>query len=230
MLDTLFPKRCLACEAEGEFICLDCKACLKTLEFQRCIVCQKPAPFGQTHPRCLTPFGADGLISFYDYHDEKVSQILIKGKYSFLPEVYKILGEMMAKKLQSDANFSYLTSYIQNPTFVPIPLHSHRKRWRGFNQAEILCLSLSDHLSLPCTNVLVRCKSTAVQKDLKRNDRVKNIRDAFVLSDNLKSSILNHSFILVDDVATTGATLLEAAKILKRNGANKVFCLTVARD
>ncbi len=231
VLDTLFPKHCLACEAEGEFICMDCKACLKTLEFQRCIVCQKPAPFGQTHPRCLTPFGADGLVSFYDYHDEKVAQILIKGKYSFLPEVYKTLGEMMAKKLQSDASpILNLKSSILNPTFVPIPLHSRRKRWRGFNQAEILCHSLSEHLSLPCANVLVRCKPTAVQKDLKRNDRVQNIRDAFALSPNLKSPILNQSFILVDDVATTGATLLEASKILKRNGADKVFCLTVARD
>ncbi len=228
VLDTLFPKRCLACEAEGEFICLDCKACLKTLEFQRCIVCQKPAPFGQTHPRCLTPFGADGLISFFDYHDEKVSQILIKGKYSFLPEVYKILGEMMAKKLQTDANFSYLTSYIQNPTFVPIPLHSRRKRWRGFNQAEILCHSLSEHLSLPCANVLVRCKPTAVQKNLKKEARQKNIADAFKLAPG--ADIHNKNIILIDDVATTGATLLEAAKILKRNGADKVFCLTIARD
>ncbi len=240
VLDALFPKHCLSCETEGEFICLDCKACLKTLEFQRCIVCQKSALFGQTHPKCLTPQGADGLISFFNYHDEKVAQILIKGKYSFLPEVYQILGAIIANKIKKD--HPYLLEAL--PTgqagssykLVPIPLHSRRRRWRGFNQAEILCLSLSDHLSLPCTNVLVRCKSTAVQKNLKRDDRVKNIRDAFALSDNLSAKGgfafggQSSNFILVDDVATTGTTLLEAAKVLKRNGATKVFCLTVARD
>ncbi|MEK7161125.1 MAG: hypothetical protein AAB729_00335, partial [Patescibacteria group bacterium] len=150
---------------------MDCKACLKTLEFQRCIVCQKSALFGQTHPKCLTPQGADGLISFFNYHDEKVAQILIKGKYSFLQEVYKILGALIAKKLQSDSNFSYLISNILNPTLVPIPLHTRRKRWRGFNQAEVLCQAIANNLNLLNDGVstfakatadypLVRCKST----------------------------------------------------------------------
>ena len=92
VLDTLFPISCLSCGEEGSFICGDCKATMKTLEHQRCIVCQKNTPFGITHPHCQTPWGADGLISFYDYHDEKVSKILIKGKYSFIPMTYEILG------------------------------------------------------------------------------------------------------------------------------------------
>jgi len=229
VLDTLFPKRCLSCETEGKFLCLDCKANLKTLEHQRCIVCQKPSPFGFTHPRCLTPHGADGLISFFNYHDEKVAQILIKGKYSFLPEVYQILGSILAEKIKKD--FPHLlqaTSYQLTPIFVPIPLHSWRKRWRGFNQAEVLCQILSQQLSLPSTSVLVRCKSTKVQKNLKKDERIKNVSGAFKLAP--KADIKEKNVILVDDVTTTGATLLEAAKILKRNGAEKVFCLTVARD
>ena len=247
MLDTLFPMSCLACGQEGSFLCLDCKSALKQPDHQRCIVCQKASPFGLTHPGCQTPYGADDLISFYDYHDERVAKILIKGKYSFLPEVYKILGGVMAGQLASDPQFLNLQSEILNLILVPIPLHTFRLRWRGFNQSKILCEELSGKLGLPVIDALIRKKSTKTQKDLKREARLKNIRDAFTLSPHLsakggsasmasegplggKSSILNHTCLLVDDVTTTGATLQEAAKILKRAGAAKVICLTVARD
>lgn len=225
VLDTLFPITCLSCGQEGAFICSDCKSLLKKLEHQRCIVCQKPTPFGLTHPGCLTPHGADGLISFYDYHDPKVAQILIKGKYSFLPDVYKVLGKILANKIKSDC------PYILNSILVPIPLHHSRKRWRGFNQAEVLCHTIAKELNLETANVLRRNKITKTQKNLKKEERIKNIREAFILSPNLQSfNLKSLNCILVDDVTTTGATLQEAAKVLKRNGASRVICLTVARD
>ncbi len=241
VLDTLFPITCLTCSEEGSFICSDCQSLLKKLENQRCIVCQKPTPFGLTHPGCLTPHGADGLISFYDYHDPKVAQILIKGKYSFLPDVYKALGKILAKKLK--VGYSVLltpSTYLScrqagnlKPILVPIPLHHSRKRWRGFNQAEVLCQAIAKELNLENTDILKRQKITKTQKDLNKEERVKNIREAFTLSkdfQNSKFKILNSTVILVDDVTTTGATLQEAAKVLKRNGALRVICLTVARD
>ena len=225
ILDTLFPISCLGCGTEGAFVCVDCKSVLKKLEHQRCIVCQKPAVFGLTHPGCLTPHCADGLISFYDYHDDKVAQIIIKGKYSFLPGAFEELGTMIADKIQNQ-NPSLVTR--NSSLLTPIPLHSTRKRWRGFNQAEILCKVLSAELNLPIADVLQRKKITKTQKDLKKDARLKNIQDAFSI--NPQSEIRNKQFLLIDDVTTTGATLLEAAKILKRNGAAKVICLTVARD
>ena len=232
ILDTLFPISCLSCGVEGVFVCADCKSIIKKLEHQRCIVCQRNTPFGQTHPGCQTPHGADGLISFYDYRDDKMAKIIIHGKYYFLPEVYKILGTMIAEKIKND--YEYLLSIPY--TLTPIPLHSYRRRWRGFNQAEILCQSLSAELNLPIVNALIRKKSTKTQKDLKKEQRIKNIDSAFVLSPLFSkegaggSSIRDKNFILVDDVTTTGATLQEAAKVLKRNGAAAVICLTVARD
>ena len=230
ILDTLFPVSCLSCGEEGAFVCAICKASLVKLEHQRCIACQKPTPFGLTHQLCQTAYGADALISFYDYHDEKVAKIIIQGKYSFLPGAYKLLGKIIAEKIKTDHGHLLTTTPY---TLTPIPLHSSRKRWRGFNQAEVLCRSLSEQLNLPMAALLIRRKITKTQKDLKRDQRIKNVDSAFVLSPaflNLKSQILNHNFILVDDVTTTGATLREAAKILKRGGAKKVICLTIARD
>ena len=239
VLDTLFPVSCLSCGQEGTFICVDCKMLLKTLEHQRCIVCQKPTPFGLTHPGCLTAHGADGLVSFYDYRDKKMSKIIIAGKYNFIPSSYEILGEIIAHKLRTG-----FTSLLQasNYQLTPIPLHSSRKRWRGFNQAEVLCQKISKELSMSLADSLIRHKATRTQKDLKKEARLKNVAETFKLKKN--ADVHGKNIILVDDVTTTGATLQEAAKLLKRSGAiscgnwrwrhrsgaKKVICLTVARD
>jgi competence protein ComFC len=224
VLDVLFPVSCLSCEAEGEFICADCKAILTKLENQRCIACQKATPFGLTHPGCLTPQSADGLISFYDYRDEKVAKVIIGGKYSFIPTAYTILGAMIANKIKIQHEHLLSIPYA----LTPIPLHPSRKRWRGFNQADVLCQALSKELALPILDPLIRNKITQTQKDLKKEQRIKNVSDAFRLKPG--ADVKGKNLILVDDVTTTGATLQEAAKILKRNGAAKVICLTVARD
>ena len=228
ILDTLFPITCLACEREGLFICPDCQSLLTKLEHQRCIACQKPTPFGLTHPKCQTPHGADGLISFYDYHDKKVANIIIKGKYNFLPTVFATLGKIIATKLSQQYPNILISKNIYR--LVPIPLSRFRLRWRGFNQAEILCQAISQELGLAITPALIRKKLTKTQKDLKKEARQKNIQGAFAISKYLNIPISNKNFILVDDVTTTGATLQEAAAVLKRNGANQVICLTVARD
>src|SRR5581483_657350 len=156
-LDTFFPISCLSCGQEGSFICLDCKSTLTKLEHQRCIICQKPTPFGLTHPGCQTPHGADGLISLYDYHDDKVSSIIIKGKYSFLPGVYDILGRTVGEKIKND--HAHILS-ANSHELAPVPLHPYRQRWRGFNQAEVLCRALSAELNLPVADVLARNKIT----------------------------------------------------------------------
>ena len=225
VLDTLFPISCLSCGEEGNFICVDCKVTMKSLEHQRCISCHKQAPFGITHSKCLTTYTADQLISCYDYHDKKIAKIIIAGKYKFIKDVFQDLGTIIAAKLKQGH------PYLLTPNtyfLIPIPLHSSRHRWRGFNQAEILCQTISEQLQLPCASVLVRCKITKTQKDLKKEQRLNNTMGAFAI--DTKADIKGKSFILVDDVTTTGSTLQEAVKVLKRNGALKVACLTVARD
>ena len=241
ILDTLFPISCLACETEGkEFLCSDCASKLPKVH-QICIMCHKPSPGGLTHPNCKSQYSPEGLISLLDYHDERVSKLIIHGKYYFVKDIYKTLGKMLANEIKTKHPHLTTTNY----QLTPIPLHFTRQNWRGFNQAEILCQSLGKQLNLPIAPALIRKKSTKTQKDLKKEQRLLNVRDSFAVSPNVKSSrlpapesaadggqlnIQSLNCILVDDVTTTGATLQEAAKVLKRNGAAKVFCLTVARD
>lgn len=234
VLDTLFPISCLACGKEASFICSACQINLTELKHQRCMGCHKHAPFGITHPHCQKPAMAEGLISFFDYHDERVSEIVIKGKYSFIPNAYALLGKLMAEKIVSSHEHLLRDEYF----LVPIPLSPWRKRWRGFNQSDVLCQELSLRLGWEVLPALQRVKHTKTQKDLKRGDRIKNVANAFALSPLTQGhsgqgelpSVKNKNLILVDDITTTGSTLLEAVKILKHHGATKVICLTVARD
>ncbi len=239
ILDILFPISCLACSEEGkEFLCSDCASKLLKVH-QICIMCHKPSVGGLTHPNCKTSYAPDGLISVYDYHDERVSKLIIHGKYYFVADIYIILGKMLADEIKTkhphlltaktpgsrtDKSVYYGTSY----NLTPIPLHFTRQNWRGFNQAEILSKSISENLSLPYNNVLVRYKFTRTQKDLKKDARKQNVENVFKTNTNV--NIQDQNFILVDDVATTGSTLLGAVKILKQNGAKNVWCLTVAKD
>lgn len=228
IVDTLFPITCLSCFKEGKFLCNDCAKKLQPIEHQICIVCKKTSLFGLTHPKCASPHSPDQLISFYNYHDDLVEKLIIRGKYYFIPGIFELFGHLIANKIKSDFPNLLTASRF---SLTAIPLNKWRERWRGFNQSEIICKTLSTDLNLPVVNALIRKKITRTQKDLKKEDRIKNIESAFSLSPIYKSfNIQSSNFILVDDVTTTGSTLLEATKVLKRNGAHKVICLTLARD
>ncbi len=236
LLDLLFPIRCLICGQEDkQFICLFCKSQLEPVNGQICAMCRKSSMGGITHAGCQTAWGPNGLISLLNYQDTNVARLIIQGKYSFLPGVFEAFGKLLAHTIYEKHDHLLKEQYL----LCPLPLHTRRQRWRGFNQAEILCKFASQEwqknysLQVPIINALIRKKPTKTQKDLKRDERLKNMDSAFGLSAkslNLEFSILNQNLILVDDVTTTGATLLEATKVLKRNGAKNVWCVTIARD
>jgi competence protein ComFC len=224
VLDTLFPITCFSCNAEGEYLCQACVPKLTPIH-QICIVCKKPSLAGLTHPKCQTLYAPDQSISFFDYKEELVSKLIIRGKYYFIPGIFRLTGGLIAQKMQAD--FSALIN-SESVTLSPVPLNKWRQHWRGFNQAEILSQSLAENLKLETMHLLKRSKFTKTQKDLKKEERQKNTANAFSLLPGVE--IKNRWIILIDDVTTTGSTLLEATKVLKRNGAGKVTCLTIARE
>ena len=105
---------------------------------------------------------------------------------------------------------------------VPVPLHPRRRRERGFNQAELL----ARELGRPVLQVLARTRETGTQASLPEAQRHRNVRDAFARTG---ADIRGLSLVLVDDVATTGATLEACARVLMAAGAREVAALTVAR-
>lgn len=119
---------------------------------------------------------------------------------------------------------------------VPVPLHASRRRQRGFNQAA----DLARHLGLPCRGVLRRQRSTGTQTGLPAAQRHRNVRGAFAVAKGLerrdgragqegRGGLEGLIVVLIDDVATTGATLDACARVLKDAGVREVRALTAAR-
>jgi ComF family protein len=108
-----------------------------------------------------------------------------------------------------------------------VPLHPTRQRERGFNQASLLAQLLSAKLPIPCKPLLKRIRYTTTQTALDRAERMENLHNAFRLRKN--ADVRGLHVLLVDDVLTTGSTLSECARVLKRAGALSVHAATAAR-
>lgn len=127
--------------------------------------------------------------------------------------------------------------YIDCPKFfteksllIPIPMHQRKEKWRGFNQSALLASKIAKKFEIVCAeNLLIKTQNTIPQAQLGRKQRLQNISGKFAVNDQFISLIPHHkSLILVDDVWTTGSTMKEACKVLKKAGASKVWGFTLA--
>ncbi len=227
ILDLLFPKICYGCGRLGAYLCSDCLNKIKLNEKSLCPVCGKPAIGGKTHPRCFSTLKLDGLTTVFVYQG-LLKKIIKRLKYHFVFDVGQTLVDLILSILGEDETFVWVCR--RQPFFIPVPLHVSRERWRGFNQAKLLGKPIAENLHLKfIPDFLIRIKNTSTQTLLDKEQRRKNIKNAFKLNEqfnNLKMKEL--SFLLFDDIWTTGATLQECAKVLKKSGARFVWALTLA--
>ncbi len=204
-LDLIFPIDCLGCGKEGEWVCGDCK---KNIRPDR---------------HSLRGESLDKIFSFYSYDSEIVKELIHGLKYRFVEDLAAPLGDLLVGELEK------VRGQIGQPDFiVPVPLHEKRLLERGFNQSELLAIKISERFGWPVENmVLTRSRATASQVDFDEEGRKKNIGGAFFAADREK--ILNKKIVLVDDVTTTGATMEECARVLKRVGAREVLGVAFAK-
>lgn len=117
---------------------------------------------------------------------------------------------------------------FKNFIIIPIPLHSGRKRQRGFNQAELLGQFIAKDMNLEFCDTLKRIKNNKPQAKMKNHEeRAKNIAGCFKIKN--PEIVRGKNILLIDDVYTSGATMNEAAKILKENGARKIIAVVLAK-
>ena len=114
----------------------------------------------------------------------------------------------------------------QSSFLLPIPLHKKRLRERGYNQSEIMAIDLGIRLGLPIKKLLIRQVKTERQVGKTQKERRENVKGAFSIVEG--SGITGKTIFLIDDVVTSGSTMNEAAKLLKRNGAKAVYGLALA--
>jgi ComF family protein len=228
IFDVLFPKKCVVCRKHGSYLCEQCFTYLSFDAKSLCLECNNPSFNNLTHPRCRRKYGIDGCFSALAYN-KTVQKLIFNFKYKpYLTDLKTVLSDLFYESIIQNEQFMKL---IANGKWliVPIPLSNAKLRKRGYNQAEILAKELSKKFKVPVQDLLVRTRETKTQVGLTNLQRKLNVKSAFRLeTGSLKLEARNA--LLVDDVVTTGSTLLEASKVLKRGGVGKVFGLTLARD
>lgn len=219
--DFLFPKFCLGCGFLGCYICPKCQAKLPYIEKDSCLYCQKPSLYGLTHPYCRRENGIDGMMTIFHY-DIFLKKIIKSIKYRLAIEVWKELCLVIKPEKLAKISF-YNNFYLQ-----PIPLHPNRLRQRGFNQAKIIADFFSKLAGVAISDLLIRTKESPPQAQTKRGlSRFTNVQGVFKVTN--KKLIKNKSFVLVDDVLTSGSTIKEAGKALKEDGVSRIYVLTLAK-
>lgn len=225
LLDLIFPKYCVNCKTRGEYICANCFSFISFDASMICLVCNRPSIDGLTHPGCQGKYIIDGAFAALLYKGI-VKKLIYNFKYRpHLSDLRDSLVDLFYEAIIQNEIFQKI--YEDKPTLVPVPLHKARLRSRGYNHARLLGEGLCEKLDLKMIEILERTKDTEFQFGLNPKDRKENLQDAFML--NTKYKILNTNVFIVDDILTTGSTLLEAAKTLKRKGIKKVWGLTLAR-
>ena len=226
-LDLLFPKKCLECGKAGKYMCSSCLAKVSAAK-PICPVCKRYSYNGKTHTFCINKYSLNGFASTYQY-DGVIRKAILRLKYNFA----SALSDELVKNINLKVNF-------QNTVLVPIPLHPKREKWRGFNQAALLGKQIAQKYKWDfAEKALIRTENTTPQVQLGRKDRLQNIRGKFAVNEKVLSVILKSrssetiesqpTFIIFDDVWTTGATISESCRVLKKSGAREVWGMTVAR-
>jgi len=222
LLDLVFPKTCLECGSQGKYLCEKCLGKLRLLK-PVCPYCGKPSIDGFTHVKCRKVYGLDGLTSIWDY-EGAVKKAILALKYKYSTEVGKELAAVFIRELEK-------INPIVKGVLVPIPIHWHRENVRGFNQSEEMGNQVARLMNWEFTpDLLVKVRPTSSQAELSVEERKQNLKDVFAINPIHRSPFINlKSVVVFDDVFTTGSTLHEAAKTLKRAGVQKVWGLTIAR-
>jgi ComF family protein len=210
---------------------------------QKCPVCEKQSIGGRTHPGCLGRYTLDGLFSIFEYK-KLIRRAITQLKFRGLRDIKKELScvvNVALRKLYEENVLIELEDFIfrEFPVFVPIPLHWLRKGKRKFNQAEFITDIFAKEYKRPVfLNLLIRTKNTEQQTKLKGKERKDNVKGVFKVRNIYLTKKIRDEYyridknlkniVLIDDVATTGATLKSAANTLKRSGAKKVWAITLA--
>lgn len=219
IIDFFFPLFCPVCGEVDQLLCDKCERELG-IATQICPMCNEESLMGWTHKACKKNQSLDGLISLYEYGDTSVRRVVDSIKYDFNSDLIYCLFRKI--KIEVGIDFDFI---------VPVPLHYHRHNWRGFNQAELIARAISSQMAeTKMENLLVKIKNTVQQVKMKsKKERQGNVIGVFDV--NLKAKgvdLKDKKVLLVDDVFTTGASMGECCKVLKKHGVSIVWGFTLA--
>lgn len=199
MLDILLPKTCVACGREGKYICEKCSLFLSEA------------------PTISMTGGLEELVSAWEY-EGLIKKVIFKIKYDGM---FDAIDELVERA------FEVREPYIPEDTTITfVPLFKKKEMQRGFNQAELIAKKVGEITSRKVLSLLEKIKDTPSQTELNKEERIVNVKDSF---QRKKGVSCYNNILLIDDVWTSGATMQECCRILKRSGVKKIWGFTLAR-
>lgn len=230
ILDILFPRFCINCGKEGRYICNKCSLFVSEA-IPVCPNCCNSSFSGETHQNCIKKYGLDGLISMWDY-EGLIKNLIHNIKYDGLTHIVNECVESSFKLIAGDINrfYSFLSFLSSDNTYITyVPMYIKKKKRRGFNQSELIARELAKKANPKPVlgQLLEKVVDTEDQAKLNKEQRLKNVKGSF--ESCVKPSLTQREVLLVDDVFTTGATMKECCKVLKKAGIKKVWGFTIAR-
>lgn len=231
--ELVFVPQCLACGIRLESRLTDSRDCLAFCEkceqsyrdalFNSCAVCNRPL----SECLCASDFmkknGLSRLVKMFRYLPQDANAVQNNLIYSLKRKRTRRAVEFCAKSL--GGSVQRLVPHYEEWTVTFAPRSQKMRRYYGHDQSELIAMALADYIALPYEDLLVRDKSAKVQKELNRNERLANMRGKYAVRRGI--DLHGKKILLVDDVVTSGATMLAAAKALRRAGASAVIGVTV---
>lgn len=228
ILDFILPRECVVCfsilrDSQKDFICDDCFNKIEIVQYPYCKVCGRP--FISKEALAYSPEHLCFQCREKRFHFNSARAAgVYSGILKELIHIYKFQKKRALGKLLSEIMIAHLNNRFERidfDTIIPVPLHKKRLRVRGFDQSLLLGINIGKQIGVPVlADNLTRYRHTKPQLELKVNERFKNVRDAFRVIG--KEKIKDKNILLIDDVFTTGATVNECSRILKKEGARKV--------
>lgn len=212
ILNLIFPNVCGFCnKINNNSLCKCCEFSLQKYEIN-----------------CIKDYTHDKQ-KYFDYlfcalkYENTVREKIIQYKFNENSYLYKTFAKIIIK---NEKIYRFLKLY---DIIIAVPMHKNKKAVRGYNQSELIAREIAKQMEL-CfeKDVLIKTKNTEVQSTLTKTQRTHNVKNAFFIADTTK--IKDKKVILVDDIYTTGSTVNECSKVLKKAGAKEICVVTIAKD
>lgn len=228
LISFVFPERCLICKT----ITLDfglCPNCWNKISFisnPSCAICSYPFE-NETSEDLICGYCLQKKPSFDKAfavmkYDENSKILIHKFKFNDQLHLTKIFSKWIINSISDNKN--------NIDIIMPVPIHKFKLFFRKYNQSALLSNEIGAKLKInTLQRALIKTKYTKPQTSLSKKNRLSNIKNTIKINEKYKKEIQNKNILIIDDVYTTGATLNECAKLLKKSGCNKVYIATIAK-
>ena len=200
IIDILWPKTCLGCGKEGQYICKDCAIFLSEVDMI------------EAGPR-------SNIMSVWEY-EGLMEKLILKIKYDGCYDIINELVEKAFKTIELNLPPDIYITYV--------PMYRKKEKRRGFNQAELIAKKVGERTNRPVVKLLEKIKDNRSQVGLGPQERAENVKNVFKMIE-VRPQSMWQNVLIVDDVYTTGATVGECVRVLKKSGVKNVWGFTLSR-